>query len=63
MNLIKNNEDDWIVEISQIEIKRDEYGARIVRLIKALIEIDQCLFPQDISAQADDTYTVAREAA
>ncbi len=60
--LIKNNESDWAFEISQIEIKRDEYDARIVRLIKALIEIDQSLFPQDSNAQADDSF-VAREAA
>ena len=62
MKLIKNNEDIWAVEISQIEIKRDEYDASIVRLITALIEIDQSLFPQDSIAQADDI-TVAREAA
>ncbi len=62
MKLIKNNEVDWAVEISQIEIKRDEYDARVVRLIKALIEIDQSLFPQDSSAKADDS-DVAREAA
>ena len=62
MIIIKNNEDNWAVEISQIEIKRDEYDARIVRLIKALIEIDQSLFPQDSNAQADDSF-VAREAA
>ncbi len=62
MKLIKNNEDDWAIEISQIEIKRDEYDARIVQLIKALIEIDQSLFPQDSIAKADDT-SVAREAA
>lgn len=62
MKLIKNNESDWVVEISQIEIKRDEYDARIVRLITALIEIDRSLFPQDIIAQADDIL-VAREAA
>jgi hypothetical protein len=62
LKLIKINEDDWAVEISQIEIKRDEYDARIVRLITTLIEIDQSLFPQDSSAQADDL-DVAREAA
>ena len=62
MKLIKNNEFDWALEISQIEIKRDEYDARIVRLITALIEIDQSLFPQDSIAQAD-TNEVAREAA
>ena len=62
MKLIKNNEDQWALEISQIEIKRDEYDARIVRLITTLIEIDQSLFPQDIIAQAD-TSDVAREAA
>jgi hypothetical protein len=62
LKLIKNNEADWGVEISQIEIKQDEYDARIVRLITALIEIDQSLFPQDSSAKADDT-SVAREAA
>ena len=62
MILIKNNENDWAIEVSQIEIKRDEYDARIVRLIKALIEIDQLLFPQDSIAQADDI-SVAREAA
>ena len=62
MIIIKNNEDDWVVEISHIEIKRDEYDARIVRLITALIEIDQSLFPQDSNAQADDSF-VAREAA
>jgi len=62
LKLTKNNEDKWIVEISQIEIKRDEYDARIVRLITALIEIDQSLFPQDISGQADIN-DVAREAA
>lgn len=62
MKLTKNNEDNWAVEISQIEIKRDEYCARIVRLITALIEIDQSLFPQDISGQADIN-DVAREAA
>jgi hypothetical protein len=62
LSLIKNNEDDWAVEVCQIEIKRDEYDARIVRLIKTLIEIDQSLFPQDSNAQAD-TIEVAREAA
>lgn len=62
MIIIKNNEADWAVEISQIEIKRDEYDARIVRLITALIEIDQSLFPPDSDAQADDS-DVAREAA
>ena len=62
MKLTKNNEDNWAVQISQIEIKRDEYDARIVRLITALIEIDQSLFPQDISGQADIN-DVAREAA
>ena len=62
MKLIKNIEDDWAVGVSQIEIKRDEYAARVVRLITALIEIDQSLFPQDINAQADDL-SVASEAA
>jgi hypothetical protein len=62
LKLTKNNEANWAVEISQIEIKRDEYDARILRLITALIEIDQSLFPQDSSAQADDSF-VAREAA
>ena len=62
MIIIKNNEDNWVVEVSQIEIKRDEFDARVVRLIKALIEIDQSLFPQDSNAQADDIF-VAREAA
>jgi hypothetical protein len=62
LKLIKNIEDDWAVEVSQIEINRDEYDARIVRLIKALIEIDRSLFPQDSNAQADDL-SVAREAA
>ena len=62
MRLIKNNEDKWIVEISQIEIKQDEYDARIVRLIRALIEIDQSLFRQDIIVHAD-VLDVAREAA
>ena len=62
MNLIKNNEESWAVEISQIEIKQDEYDARIVRLITALIEIDQIAFPHDSVAQADHL-EVAREAA
>ena len=62
MIIIKNNEDNWAVEISQIEIKQDEYDARIVRLITALIEIDQSLFPPDSIAKADDSF-VAREAA
>jgi len=62
LKLTKNNEDNWAVEISQIEIKRDEYDARIVRLITALIEIDQSLFPQDSDSQAD-VNDVAREAA
>jgi hypothetical protein len=62
LKLIKNNEDNWAVEVSQIEIKRDEYDARVVRLIKALIEIDQSLFPLDSNAQVDDL-SVAREAA
>jgi len=62
LKLIKNNEDKWALEISQIEVKRDEYDARIVRLITLLIEIDQSLFPQDSIAQADNL-DVAREAA
>jgi hypothetical protein len=62
LKIINNKEDIWAVEMSQIEIKRDEYDARIVRLITALIEIDQSLFPQDSNSQADD-FDVAREAA
>ena len=62
MNLIKINEDKWAVEISQIVIKRDEYDARIVRLITALIEIDQIAFPHESDSQAD-VNDVAREAA
>jgi hypothetical protein len=62
LKLIKNNEVESPIEISQIEIKRDEYDARIVRLIKTLIEIDQSIFPQDSNAQADEI-SVVREAA
>lgn len=38
------NEDT--VEVYQIKIKQAEYEERIVRVIKALLEIDQMLNPQ-----------------
>lgn len=41
MKRVRNNEVIWEVEVNRIELNEDEYSEKIVRLIKALLEIDQ----------------------
>lgn len=62
MKVNKNIGTEWSIELCRIEIKRDEYEDRIVRLIKQLIEIDQSLFPEDIDSRENKT-DITREAA
>lgn len=54
--LKKNDLDDFDVEVVKVNLKQTEYEMMIVRLVKALLEIDE------LTNQVDDT-TFIKEAA
>lgn len=54
--LKKYDLDDFVVEVVKVNLKQTEYEMMIVRLVKALLEIDELI------NQADDTMVI-KEAA
>ncbi|MGZ3744020.1 MAG: hypothetical protein ACXVB1_16145 [Pseudobdellovibrionaceae bacterium] len=44
--------EEWEVEMTEVHLKRCDYEAKVVQLIKALLEIDQALKQQEDQAKS-----------